>query len=101
MVRQPSDTDPDAAWRMVELPRQAPPARRAALALSLSKAAVERARRALARRMPGRSALEAATVSSPGCQKQNAPDPRRSRHLKPLSSSRSPQSFTFSREKQP
>jgi len=60
MVRQPSDPHPDAAWRMIELLRQAPPARRAALALSLSKTAVDLARRALARRMPGRSALEVA-----------------------------------------
>jgi len=48
-----SDTDPEAAAFQLELLRKATPARRVALALSLSRSVMELARSGNARRMPG------------------------------------------------
>jgi hypothetical protein len=53
-----SDTDPEAALVQLELLRKATPARRLALALSLSRSVMELARSGIARRMPGASDRE-------------------------------------------
>jgi hypothetical protein len=48
-----SDTDPEAAQVQLELLRRATPARRLALALSLSRSVIELSRAGIAGRMPG------------------------------------------------
>ncbi len=48
-----TDTDPEAARVQLELFRRASPARRLALALSLSRSVMGLSRRGLARNMPG------------------------------------------------
>lgn len=52
------DTKPEAARVQVELLRRATPAQRFRLTRSLSQTAIELARRALRRRMPGASEME-------------------------------------------
>lgn len=52
------DTTPDAARMQIELLRRATPAQRFYLTRSLSQTAIELARRALRRRMPGASETE-------------------------------------------
>ena len=53
-----TDTDPEAARVQLELLRRATPARRLALALSLSRSVLELSREGIARREPGASAQE-------------------------------------------
>lgn len=51
-MQQVTDTDPEAAAFQLRLLREATPARRAALALSLSRSVIELSRASLASRMP-------------------------------------------------
>ena len=53
VVEPPGDTDPEAARVQLELLRRASPARRLALALSLSRTVLGLSRRGIARRLPG------------------------------------------------